>query len=277
MKPHREPPPDFDRCRPIPTCPTRSFYARTAAPFPRPWRRPRPTKSSAAIAGAALDFGKLPPDPANLRATVTATLARLERRFAKCCWHSGRATLHTADQARDPGRAGPVPRLPDQSRPQPPLDLHGGSAGLYRVHLSRHGPELRKRRRLGRLDRNLSRYDFSCLARWAWSASRTVDYLITLPEVNRRQIGMAGHSRNGKQALLAAAFDERSARWCLEREQRRNRSVALTTEPFGNESIELLAGVQSHWFHPRSVSSRDAKRSCRWTRIPCWRWWRREG
>ena len=24
-----------------------------------------------------------------------------------------------------------------------------------------------------------------------------------------------------------------------------------TTEPFGNESIELLAGVQSHWFNGR--------------------------
>src|SRR4029078_10537047 len=52
-------------------------------------------------------------------------------------------------------------------------------------------------------------YDWSCLGRWAWAASRTVDYLTTLPEVNKEQIGLAGHSRNGKQALLAAAFDER--------------------------------------------------------------------
>jgi dienelactone hydrolase len=95
-------------------------------------------------------------------------------------------------------------------------------------------------------------YDWSCLARWAWAASRTVDYLLTLPEVNQTQIGLAGHSRNGKQALLAAAFDERigavvpSSGNSGELDPWR-----YTTEPFGNESIELLAGVQSHWFNGR--------------------------
>jgi hypothetical protein len=32
-------------------------------------------------------------------------------------------------------------------------------------------------------------YDFSCLGRWAWAASRAVDYLVTLPEVAKDQIG----------------------------------------------------------------------------------------
>ena len=33
-------------------------------------------------------------------------------------------------------------------------------------------------------------YGWSGLARWAWAASRTVDYLLTLPEVNKTQIGL---------------------------------------------------------------------------------------
>ena len=95
-------------------------------------------------------------------------------------------------------------------------------------------------------------YDFSCLARWAWAASRAVDYLETRPEVIARQIGIAGHSRNGKQALLAAAFDERIgaviASSGLTGEAHPWR---YTSDPFAVESVQLLTGAQSHWFHPR--------------------------
>jgi hypothetical protein len=38
-----------------------------------------------------------------------------------------------------------------------------------------------------------------------------VDYLVTDPDVDGRRIAAVGHSRNGKTALLAAAFDERIA------------------------------------------------------------------
>ncbi len=95
-------------------------------------------------------------------------------------------------------------------------------------------------------------YDFSCLARWAWAGMRAVDYLYTLPEVDRKKIGLTGHSRNGKQALLAAAFDERigavvpSSGNTGECDPWR-----YTTDMFANESIELLTGAQPHWFHPR--------------------------
>jgi len=47
------------------------------------------------------------------------------------------------------------------------------------------------------------------LAAWAWGFHRCVDYLITEPSVDMRRIAAVGHSRNGKTALLAAAFDER--------------------------------------------------------------------
>src|SRR4029079_16960043 len=95
-------------------------------------------------------------------------------------------------------------------------------------------------------------YDWSCLGRWAWAASRTVDYLTALPEGNNEEIGLARHSRHGKQALLAAAFDERiGAVVPSSGNSGENDPWRYTTEPFMNESIELLAGVQSHWFSPR--------------------------
>lgn len=51
--------------------------------------------------------------------------------------------------------------------------------------------------------------DWARLARRAWLASRILDYVLTLPEVDPTAIGITGHSRNGKQSLIAGALDER--------------------------------------------------------------------
>ncbi len=53
--------------------------------------------------------------------------------------------------------------------------------------------------------------DWSAVAAWSWCAQRAVDHLITDKTLDPRRIIVFGHSRNGKAALLAAAFDERIA------------------------------------------------------------------
>lgn len=52
-------------------------------------------------------------------------------------------------------------------------------------------------------------YDFATLMKRAWGASRVIDYLYQLPETDTSRIALTGHSRNGKQSLMAAAFDTR--------------------------------------------------------------------
>ncbi|MCE0484862.1 MAG: hypothetical protein LV479_11570 [Methylacidiphilales bacterium] len=53
--------------------------------------------------------------------------------------------------------------------------------------------------------------DTGTLMAWAWGASRMLDYLQTLPEIDPKRIAIMGHSRDGKAALVAAAFDSRFA------------------------------------------------------------------
>jgi len=53
--------------------------------------------------------------------------------------------------------------------------------------------------------------DWGTIAAWAWGLQRVVDYLITDRDIDAGRIIIVGHSRMGKAALLAAAFDERVA------------------------------------------------------------------
>jgi hypothetical protein len=53
--------------------------------------------------------------------------------------------------------------------------------------------------------------DRGCIAGWAWGFQRCVDYLLTDRDIDKTHIAAVGHSRNGKTALLAGAFDERIA------------------------------------------------------------------
>ncbi|MBI4875101.1 MAG: hypothetical protein HY822_10765 [Acidobacteria bacterium] len=52
-------------------------------------------------------------------------------------------------------------------------------------------------------------YDWGILAGWAWGASRVADYLETDRAIDKRKLIITGASRNGKSAMVAAAFDER--------------------------------------------------------------------
>jgi hypothetical protein len=53
--------------------------------------------------------------------------------------------------------------------------------------------------------------DWGGLKAWAWGASRLLDYLETDKSVNVRDVGIEGHSRMGKAALVAMAYDPRFA------------------------------------------------------------------
>jgi dienelactone hydrolase len=247
-------PPDFDTMPSIPELPDPLLLHENGRTIPvttpELWARQKQSLRSQVEHWL---FGTMPPAPNNLRSTVTATHREGTATVREVKLEFGpaqRATLRI--ELVIPDGKGPFPVfLTNHARNRPWIYTavrRGYIAAIYHATDPNYGngddsdawieiyPD----------------YDWSCLARWAWAASRTVDYLTTVPEVNAAQIGLAGHSRNGKQALLAAAFDERigavvpSSGNSGELDPWR-----YTTEPFANESIELLAGVQSHWFNPR--------------------------
>src|SRR4029077_16954798 len=52
-------------------------------------------------------------------------------------------------------------------------------------------------------------YDWGILAGWAWGASRVADHLEQDKAIDARELVITGASRNGKAAMVAAAFDDR--------------------------------------------------------------------
>ncbi|WP_255501649.1 alpha/beta fold hydrolase [Olivibacter sp. SDN3] len=95
-------------------------------------------------------------------------------------------------------------------------------------------------------------YDFSSLMRRAWGASRVVDYLLKREEVNDEQIAITGHSRNGKQSLWAAAFDERIAAVVSSSSSTGGDAPWRYGDPqYASETLDYVTAWNGHWFHPR--------------------------
>lgn len=95
-------------------------------------------------------------------------------------------------------------------------------------------------------------YDFTCLMRRAWGASRAVDYLYTRSDVDTARIAITGHSRNGKQSLWAAAFDERIKAVVSSSCGTGGITPWRYSDPqYCNQTLDDIAANAAHWFHPR--------------------------
>ena len=86
------------------------------------------------------------------------------------------------------------------------------------------------------------------IAMWAWAAMRVMDYVMTKDEIDKDRVAVMGHSRLGKTALLAGAYDERfryvisNGSGCM--------GAALLRGTTG-ENYEAIVRNFPFWFCPR--------------------------
>jgi dienelactone hydrolase len=92
------------------------------------------------------------------------------------------------------------------------------------------------------------------IAAWAWGFQRCVDYLVTEPGTDAHRIAALGHSRNGKTALLAAAFDERIA---IAFPHQAGCGGSAPSRGKTGESVKAINDRFPHWFNAQFKQFND--------------------
>ena len=97
-------------------------------------------------------------------------------------------------------------------------------------------------------------HDWGTVAAWAWGIQRAVDYLLTDQGIDKDRIAVVGHSRLGKAAIVAAAFDERIA--LVIPHQAGCGGTAPSRGKVG-ESVKQINDRFPHWFDGEFKSFND--------------------
>ncbi len=98
---------------------------------------------------------------------------------------------------------------------------------------------------VGRICRRNNFNSWGKVSMWAWGASRIMDYLMTLEEIDGNRVAVTGHSRLGKAALVCGAFDER---FSLVVSNNSGGGAALFRGKEGEGIEDLAKGLSRLWF-----------------------------
>lgn len=82
---------------------------------------------------------------------------------------------------------------------------------------------------------------------WAWGCHRAVDFLVTDKSIDAKRLAVVGHSRLGKTALLAGAFDDRIAVVIPHQSGCGGAGPSRSTNPKA-ETVKRITTAFPHWF-----------------------------
>jgi len=82
---------------------------------------------------------------------------------------------------------------------------------------------------------------------WAWGIHRAIDYLTTDRSIDPKRLAVVGHSRLGKTALLAGAFDDRIALIIPHQSGCGGAAPSRSTNPKA-ETVQRITTTFPHWF-----------------------------
>jgi hypothetical protein len=102
--------------------------------------------------------------------------------------------------------------------------------------------------------------DWGALSAWGWGASRLLDYFETDRAIDAKRVGITGHSRYGKAALVGMAFDDRIAIGYISSSGQGG--AKLHRRKYG-ETIENVANSFYHW-----MAGNYLKYTARWDTMP---------
>ena len=103
--------------------------------------------------------------------------------------------------------------------------------------------------------------DWGVLSAWGWGMSKVLDYLQTDKDVDATKVAVHGHSRTGKAALVAMAYDERFANGFISSSGQAG--AKLHRRKYG-EAIENIAALNEyHW-----MAGNYLKYAGRWDTLP---------
>ena len=93
--------------------------------------------------------------------------------------------------------------------------------------------------------RQRSPEDWGALRAWAWGIGRAVDYFEQDPRIDAARVAIEGHSRFGKAALVAMAFDQRIAAAYISSSG--EGGAKLWRRNFGEQVGNIAGSGEFHW------------------------------
>ncbi len=103
--------------------------------------------------------------------------------------------------------------------------------------------------------------DWGVLSAWGWGMSKVLDYFETDKAVDAKKVAVQGHSRDGKAALVALAYDERFLTGFISSSGQSG--AKLHRRKYGEAIENIAAANEYHW-----MAGNYLKYAGRWDTLP---------